>query len=788
MQTETKTDGQLKAENEELRQQLAEAREALEAIRRGDVDAVVVDRPTGPQVYTLTGADSPYRVMVEEMQEGAVTLSDDGVIVYGNKQIARLLGTTPQGLLGRPFRDFLAPASVPLFEALWQRSRTEASRGEVHVVAANGADVPAYLALRLLPADGLPQTSIVVADLTDQKRYQEIMASEVFATSVLDQAQDAIVVCDPSGQVIQANRAADRLCGVNPLLQLFDAVFPLRRAIEPGAGDARGERRDAELPLFPLASTVQFLRGIEASLVRADGRRVELLLSTGHVLDVARKLLGTIVTMTDVTERKRAEEELQKLASVVRHSSEFINIATLDGQMIFINGAGAEMVGLSAEEVEQTHILQVIPDHLQSLVTNEVLPTLKEKGFWKGELQYRNLKTGRLIDVLATTFIVKDSAYGTPLFLANTSIDITQRKRAEEALRESEARFKAIASSTPDHVLVQDRDLRYTLVVNPQLGLTEQEMLGKTDDEFLTKDDAEKLATIKRQVLETGGTIHVEMPLISRNGETQFFSGSYVPRYNAAGQIDGLIGYFKNVTDRKRADEALRKSAEELARSNRDLAQFAAAASHDLQEPLRTVCGFVQLLQKKYANRLDAEADTFIEHAVNGTKRMESLIRDLLAYSRVGTRGRELTPTDAAAALRRALDDLHQRIQETGAEITHGDLPTVRADPSQLAQLFQNLVGNALKFRSQAPPKIHVDACRDEDCWQFSVRDNGIGIDAKFREEIFEIFRRLHTHKQYDGTGVGLAICKRIVDRHSGRIWVESQPGQGATFHFTIPT
>ena len=210
--------------------------------------------------------------------------------------------------------------------------------------------------------------------------------------------------------------------------------------------------------------------------------------------------------------------------------------------------------------------------------------------------------------------------------------------------------------------------------------------------------------------------------------------------------------------------------------------------SHDLQEPLRTVTGFVQLLQKKYEDRLDSDADQYIAFAVDGAKRMETLIKDLLAYSRIGARGQEPAPTDAGAALQRALDNLQTSIQESAAEITHGELPTVRADGTQLAQLFQNLIGNALKFRGAAPPKIHVDARREENVWHFSVRDNGIGIDSKHQDRIFLIFQRLHSRQQYPGTGIGLAICKRIVDRHGGRIWVESEPGQGATFHFTIPT
>ena len=236
-----------------------------------------------------------------------------------------------------------------------------------------------------------------------------------------------------------------------------------------------------------------------------------------------------------------------------------------------------------------------------------------------------------------------------------------------------------------------------------------------------------------------------------------------------------------------RSEELVRQTAEELARSNRDLEQFASVASHDLQEPLRTVGGFVQLLAKRYRGQLDAEADTFIEFIVSGVDRMQALIRDLLAYSRVGTRRGAMAPTDLGATLQTVLADLGANVEESAAEITHGPLPTVRADASQMAQLFQNLISNALKFRGKAPLKIHVEAVRRDDGWLFSVRDNGIGIAPEACDRIFQIFERLHSRDQYAGTGIGLAICKRIVDRHGGRIWVESQPDAGATFYFTLP-
>ena len=224
---------------------------------------------------------------------------------------------------------------------------------------------------------------------------------------------------------------------------------------------------------------------------------------------------------------------------------------------------------------------------------------------------------------------------------------------------------------------------------------------------------------------------------------------------------------------------------EELRRSNADLEQFAYVASHDLQEPLRMVASYMQLLRRRYGDKLGDDAQDFIEFAVDGAQRMQRLIDDLLAYSRIGTRGSPPQPTDSEAVLLRAMTNLEMRIDETGADVTHGPLPRVMGDPGQLVQLFQNLISNGIKF-SGGEPKVRVDAVADEAGWRFSVSDKGIGIEAQYSERIFELFRRLHGRDEYSGTGIGLALCKKIVERHGGTIWVASEPGAGSTFYFTL--
>jgi PAS domain S-box-containing protein len=379
----------------------------------------------------------------------------------------------------------------------------------------------------------------------------------------------------------------------------------------------------------------------------------------------------------------------------------------------------------------------------------------------------------------------------------NTALEceVTERKRAERALRESEARFRAIFESAQDFIFIKDRDLRY-IQVNPAMerlfGATAEELIGKTDEDLFGAEVGAEVMAMDRQVLR--GQVISQEHAKPVQGVAHTFHVIKVPMRDSAGEIVGLCGIARDITARKRMEEELR-------RSQKDLQEFAYSISHDLQSPLRMVTGFLRLLESSLAQQpgednacqFDDQARQYIAYAMEGAERMCEMIRGLLEYSRVGTRGRELGPTDCEEVLAHVLVDVMVPVEkgseapEADAVITHDPLPTVLADEVQLGQVFQNLIGNAVKFRGDVPPQVHISACEDGEQWRFAVQDNGIGIDPAQADRLFRVFERLHTEEEYPGTGIGLAICKKIVERHGGRIWLDSEPGNGSTFYFTLP-
>ncbi len=394
------------------------------------------------------------------------------------------------------------------------------------------------------------------------------------------------------------------------------------------------------------------------------------------------------------------------------------------------------------------------------------------------------------------------------------AVVVLRNVTSRRMLRDTQAMYRSLVEGLPLCLYRKDTEGRYLFANRAfcrTMALTEDELLMRADADFLPAGLAEGYGLLERQVIDSRcvlerleehqpGKCGPHCRCGRREGgdaeqEPEYVQSVIAPVFNAEDRVVGVQGAFWSATASRRAARDLEKALadlerlnDELRRSNAELERFVYVASHDLQEPVRMVLNFTQLLEKRLGDGLDERGKQYLHFACDGARRMRGLIEDLLSYSRVTTEAKPLTEADAGQALGKALANLAPRIEETRAEVTARHLPRLRADLSQMTQLFQNLVGNALKFaRNGAAPRVEVSASFEQSEWVFRVKDNGIGIEPRFRERIFEMFQRLHGRDEYEGNGIGLSICKRIVERHGGRIGVDSEPGVGSTFWFTIP-
>jgi PAS domain S-box-containing protein len=372
----------------------------------------------------------------------------------------------------------------------------------------------------------------------------------------------------------------------------------------------------------------------------------------------------------------------------------------------------------------------------------------------------------------------------TRLYCSRTGIYC--RKRAEQ-------RFQAAIESSPSGMVLTNSS-GIIMFVNREterlFGYTRKELLGKSIEILVPERFRSKHPAYREEFFHHPSTRFMgagrDLYGVRKDGVEIPLEIGLNPIETDEGLL--VLSAIVDISERKRSEAALRRTAEELQRSNQELEQFAYVASHDLQEPLRMINGFLKLLESRYNAQLDEKGRTYIEYAVQGSDRMSQLINDLLEYSRVQRKQPRQEPVDLNSAIQRAMANLQASVQESGTILSQDPLPVVQGNPTQLAQLFQNLVGNAIKFRRKGTtPQIAIKCRQQEDHWVISVQDNGIGIPPEHREKVFAIFQRLHGRKEYPGTGIGLAICKKIIEQHGGRIWVDSQQGEGSTFFFTLP-
>ena len=486
----------------------------------------------------------------------------------------------------------------------------------------------------------------------------------------------------------------------------------------------------------------------------------------------------------DLTEAQRIAQELIDILPVP------VYLKARDGRYLGVNRAWEEFFGVEREQFLGKQVTDLYPNSPWVAAEHQAM----DDELWQspGSQSYEIKITTRAGGARSTiyhkaTFLGED---GRVAGLMGTIIDVTGRKKAKRALRESEERFRQtfeLAASGIGHIDLEGRFLKVNRALCRILGYSAEELTGRTVKEVSHADDR-GVTDAERERMRGGEieSLHFEKRYLRKGGETVWVDLTVALVRDADGKPQYEIAVFDDITKRRQADDELRAANEELARSNAELEQFAYVASHDLQEPLRMVSSYTQLLGKRYSGQLEGDAREFMAYIVDGAGRMKQLIEDLLAYSRVGTRGREFKQVKLEAVFARARSNLRATLEESGAALTHDRLPDVEADEPQLVQLLQNLIGNAIKFHGEAVPLIHVSAIEKSGEFEISVSDNGIGIEPQYFERIFMVFQRLHDKGRYPGTGIGLAICKKVVDRHGGHIRVESVPGKGSRFVFTL--
>ena len=741
---------------------------------------------------SLEASRDNYSELCDFAPVGYFTLDQNGVILEANLTSANLFGVERGFLIGKPLASFVNEEDGNALYLHFRQVLETQSKQTCVIRLANkdGNQVSVRLeSLVLRSEDGSPKGfRTAVIDITRRREAEaELKESEERFRLLYENVPLGYQSLDENGYFLEANRAWLDILG-----------YSREEVIGKWFGDflAPGYQESFKIN-FPKFKADGEAHWAEFGMIRKDGSLITVGLDGQVGRDGRGQFRETHWILHDISEIKGSEEALH--ASELRYRRLFesaqdgILIIDFDtGKILDVNPYLIDMLGYSHEEFIEKYLWEVSP-FKDTALNKEAFAKLEQEGYIRYEDLPLETSDGRSI---AVEFVSNSYTVNGKTFIQCSIRDITDRRKVEKALRSSEDRFHLIAGTATDTIWCLDKDYRFTYVSpadEKMRGFKAEELIGKpvftvVKPTFLeaAKELALRLQEDENRGIKPGMLKH-ELELVCKDGSYVWTEGYVTPIRDERGQQVGYVGITRDISERRRAEELLRDRTEALERSNQDLEQFAYVAAHDLREPLISVAAYLKLLERRCAKNLDADAHKFLSRAIETTLRMDAVIQSLLAYSRIGSDDRSLEPTDCEAVLKNALSNLHSAIKESEATETSDALPTVMADTSQMLQLFQNLLSNAIRYRGDEPLKIHVSCAQGIGEFQFSVKDNGIGIEPPYFERIFRIFQRIQSGSVGSGTGIGLANCKKIVECHGGRIWVESEPGKGSTFFFTIP-
>jgi PAS domain S-box-containing protein len=741
--------------------------------------------------------EARYRGLLEAAPDAMVVVNQSGYIVLLNVQAEKQFGYRRDELVGQTVKSVIPEGFAERLIADGTRTAAEALAQqigtglELNGRRKDGSEFPIEIMLSPLESSEGILVTAAIRDITVRKKAEKHLAQmEGRYRGLLEAGPDAMVVVNPSGKIVLLNVQAERQFGYRRdelVGQKVKSIIPEGFAERLIADDTR---TDAE------ALAQQIGTGLELNGRRKDGSEfpIEIMLSP---LQSSEGILVT-AAIRDITVRKEAEKRLAQMEGryrgLLEAAPDAMVVVNPSGEIVLLNVQAERQFGYRRDELVGQKVKSIIPEGFAERLiadgTRTAAEALAQQIGTGLELNGRRKDGSEFpIEIMLSPL---QSAEG---ILVTAAIrDITERKRVEDALRQNEERYRLIVSNVKDYANIM-LDTEGLIVSWNQgaeriKGYRAEEIIGQHFSRFYTAEDLRNGVPARelKQATETG-RFEGEGWRVRKDGSRFLANIVITALRDEKGRLRGFGKITRDITERRQAEEALMKTMTELKRSNEELGQFAYVASHDLQEPLRMVASYTQLLAQRYKGQLDSDADEFIGYAVDGCDRMQRLIQDLLSYSRAGTNIGALREISGEKALEESLANLQVTIKESGAVVTHDSLPAIMTDDAQLVLLFQNLIGNAIKYHGTESPRVHVSATNNAGQeWIFSVRDNGLGIEPQYFKRIFILFQRLHGQKEFEGTGIGLAMCKKIVDRLGGRIWVESQPNLGSTFFFTLPT